>query len=48
MENTNSFGKQRDTFMLLNETDVLSLGYTRQSRFDPTYTAIISSFRVVK
>jgi len=47
MENTNSFGKQRDTFMLLNETDVLSLGYTRQPRFDPTYAAIISSFRMV-
>jgi hypothetical protein len=48
MENTNSFGKQRDTFTLLHETDVLSLGYTRKTQFDPTYSAIISSFRVVK
>lgn len=48
MENTNSFGKQHDTFTLLYETDVLSLGYTRQPQFDPIYAAIISSFHVVK
>jgi hypothetical protein len=48
MENTNGFGTQRDTFTLLHETDVLSLGFTRQAQFDPTYSAVVSSFRVVK
>ena len=48
MENTNSFGKQRDTFTLLHETDVLSLSYSPQARFDPTFAAIAASFRIVK
>src|SRR5690242_9492577 len=44
MENTNSFGTQHGTFTLLHETDVLSLSYTRQAQFDPTYAAIVASF----
>ena len=48
MENTNSFGKQRDTFTLLHETDVLSLSYQRRAEFDATYTAMLASFRVLK
>jgi hypothetical protein len=48
MENTNSFGKQRDTFTLLNQTDVLSLSYKRQTELDATYRAIVASFRVLK
>ena len=48
MENTNSFGTRHDTFTLLHETDVLSLGYTRQPQLDPTYAAIVSSFHLVK
>jgi hypothetical protein len=48
MENTNSFGKQRDTFTLLNQTDVLSLSYKRQTEFDATYSAIVASFRLLK
>jgi hypothetical protein len=48
MDNTNGFGTQHDTFTLLHETDVLSLAYTRQPQFDPTYAAIVSSFHVVK
>ena len=47
MENTNSFGKQRDTFTLLLQTDVLSLSYKRQTEFDATYAAIVSSFRAL-
>ena len=47
MENTNSFGKNRDTFTLLHETSVLSLSYFRQAQFDQTCAAIVSSFRVV-
>jgi hypothetical protein len=48
MENTNSFGKRRDTFTLLNQTDVLSLSYKRQTELDATYWAIVASFRVLK
>lgn len=48
MENTNSFGTQHSTFTLLHETDVLSLSYTRQAQFDPTYAAVVSSFRLLK
>ena len=48
MENTNSFGKHRDTFTLLRQTDVLSLGYVSNSEDDPTYAAIVATFRVVK
>jgi hypothetical protein len=48
MENTNSFGKWRDTFTLLNQTDVLSLSYKRQTELDATYNAIMASFRVLK
>jgi hypothetical protein len=48
MENINSFGKQRDTFILLNQTDVLSLSYKRQAEFDATYGAIAASFRVLR
>jgi hypothetical protein len=48
MENTNSFGKQRDTFTLLNETDILSLSYKHKAEFDATYNAIVFSFRVLK
>jgi hypothetical protein len=48
MENTNSFGKRRDTFTLLRETDILSLGYRHQTEFDATYTAIVASLRVLK
>jgi len=48
MENTNSFGKHRDTFTLLRETDVLSLGYVSKAEYDPIYTAIVATFRVVK
>jgi hypothetical protein len=48
IENTNSFGKRRDTFTLLNETDVLSLSYKRQKEWDATYLAIVASFRVLK
>jgi hypothetical protein len=47
MENTNSFGKQRDTFTLLHQTDVLSLSYKRQAEIDATYAAIVASFRVL-
>jgi len=43
MENTNSFGKQRDTFTLLHETDVLSLSYKRRAEFDSIYTAMLAS-----
>jgi hypothetical protein len=48
MENTNSFGKRRDTFTLLNQTDVLSLSYKRQTELDATYSAIVASFRLLK
>ena len=48
MENTNSFGKNRGTFTVLNETDILSFSYVRRSEVDSTYAAIVSSFRVVK
>jgi hypothetical protein len=48
MENSNSFGKQRDTFLLLQETDVLSLSHKRQAEFDRTYAAMLASFRVLK
>jgi len=48
MENTNSFGKHRDTFTLLRETDVLSLGYVPKAEYDPIYAAIVATFRVVK
>jgi hypothetical protein len=48
MENTNSFGKRRDIFTLLHETDVLSFGYEPQPQFDSTYGAIVASFRVVR
>jgi hypothetical protein len=48
VENTNSFGKQRATFTLLNQTDVLSLSYKRQTELDATYSAIVASFRVLK
>jgi len=48
MENTNSFGKRRDTFTLLNQTDVLSLSYEHQAELDATYGAIVASFRVLK
>jgi hypothetical protein len=48
MENTSSFGMQRDTFTLLHQTDVLSLSYKRQAEFDATFSAIVSSFRVLK
>lgn len=48
MENTNSFGKQRDTFTLLHGTEILSLSYKRQPEFDPTYNAIVVSLRIPK
>jgi hypothetical protein len=48
MENTNSFGKRRDTFALLNQTDVLSLSYKCQTELDGTYGAIVTSFRVLR
>jgi hypothetical protein len=48
MVNTNSFGKHRDTFTLLHETDVLSLSYFSKVGYDPTYAAIVATFRVVK
>lgn len=48
MENSNSFGKQRDTFVLLHETDVLSLSHKRQAEFDHTYAAMLASFRILK
>ena len=48
MENTNSFGKQRATFTLLNQTDVLSVSYQHQPELDATYRAIVASFRVLK
>ena len=48
MENTNSFGRQRDTFTLLHGTDVLSLSYQRRPEFDAIYTAMLASFRVLK
>jgi len=48
MENTNSFGKQRDIFTLLHETDVLSLSYKRRAEFDAIYMAMLASFRVLK
>jgi hypothetical protein len=48
MENTNSFGKRRDTFALLNQTDVLSLSYKRQTELDATYEAIVASFHISK
>jgi len=48
MENTNSFGNNHGIFTLLHETDVMSLSYFRQPQLDPTYAAIVSSFRVVK
>lgn len=47
MENTNSFGKRRDTFTLLNQADVFSLSYKRQTELDATYGAILASFRVL-
>jgi hypothetical protein len=34
MENSNSFGKQRDTFVLLQETDILSLSHKRHAEFE--------------
>src|SRR5882724_1188426 len=48
MENTNSFGKQRDVFTLLNTVDVLSLSYRTKPEYDSTYLSIISSFRLTK
>ena len=48
MDNTNSFGKRRDTFTLLHETDVLSLSFTSKAEYDPTYAAMVGTFRVVK
>jgi hypothetical protein len=48
MENTNSFGKQRDTFTLLHKTDVLSFRYKSDTAEDPTYVAIVQSFRILK
>jgi hypothetical protein len=48
MENSNSFGKQRDTFVLLQETDILSLSHKRHAEFDHTYAAMLASFRILK
>jgi len=41
-------GRERATFTLLNQADVLSLSYKRQTEMDATYLAIVSSFRVLK
>ncbi len=48
MENTNSFGKRHDTFILLHETNVLSLSYSSQAEYDPIYTSIVITFRAAK
>jgi hypothetical protein len=48
MDNTNSFGKERDIFTLLHETDVLSLSYKRRAEFDATYASMLASFRALK
>jgi hypothetical protein len=48
MENTNSFGKQRDTFTLFHGKDVLSLSYISTDEYDPSFTAILATFWVLK
>src|SRR5260370_9583078 len=48
IENTSGVGKQRVTFTLLNQTDVLSLSYEHQTEVDATYVAILASFPVLK
>lgn len=48
MENTNSFGTHHDTFILLHQTNLVSLDYRRQPEFDAIFSAIVSSFRVLK
>ncbi len=48
MENTNSFGKRRDTYTLLGGIHVLSLSYTVKAEYDPIYDAIAGSFHLVR
>ena len=48
MENANGFGKQRDTFVLLHETNVLSLSHKPQAEFDPTDILMLAFFRILK
>jgi hypothetical protein len=45
IENSNTSGKERYIFMLLHETDLLSLIYERQPKFDAIYECMVTSFR---
>jgi hypothetical protein len=48
MENSTRSGKERATFVLLHKTDVLCFSYKLGSEDNPTYVAIVDSFRVLK
>jgi len=48
MENSTRSGKERAAFVLLRKTDVLSFNYKLGSEDNPTYVAIIDSFRVLE
>ena len=48
MEKTTRSGRVRVTFLLLHQTDVLAFSYELGSDDNPTYVAIINSFRVLK
>ena len=47
MENTNSFGTDHGTFLLLHQTNLVSLDYRRQPGSDAIFSAIVSSFHIV-
>jgi len=48
MENTNTFGVRRDIFLPLRATDILSVSYVRNPGVDRTYSAVLTSFQLVR
>src|SRR5262249_40148417 len=48
LENVTKSGKERVTFVLLHKTDVLSFSYKLGTEDNPTYVAIMDSFRLLK